>query len=200
MRASATAAVVAGRVACARRGCTVEREQPNLVGQDIRLTVIHTSDIHSRLFPYNFVPNRVRSDYGLLPANAPFGGIARIATIVKRERARRRAARCGSTPATASRARRSSTCSRARPRCARSSLAGMDGAVVGNHEFDLGAKNLFEQIDNWAAVPAARRQLPVRRSAQPGRAARCATWSSRTRSSTSTASRSASSAWATGRR
>ena len=45
------------------------------------------------------------------------------------------------------------------------SLAGMDGAVLGNHEFDLGAKNLFEKIDNWAHVPAARGELRVGRSA-----------------------------------
>ena len=48
-----------GLVAGALAGCTVQRSQPNLVGQDIRLTVIHTADIHSRLYPYNFVPNTV---------------------------------------------------------------------------------------------------------------------------------------------
>ncbi|HEY0479566.1 MAG TPA: hypothetical protein VGD37_18730 [Kofleriaceae bacterium] len=67
-------------------GCTVHRDQPNLVGQDIRLTVIHTSDIHSRLFPYNFVPNTFDQGYGLLTSNAPFGGIARISTLVKQIR------------------------------------------------------------------------------------------------------------------
>src|SRR5688572_24950835 len=36
--------------------CTVQRDAPNLKGQDIRVTVLHTSDIHSRLFPYRFVP------------------------------------------------------------------------------------------------------------------------------------------------
>ena len=73
-------------VACLS-ACTVERQQPKLVGQDIRLTIIHTSDIHSRLFPYNFVPNSFDQDYGLLPANAPFGGVARISTLAKRIRA-----------------------------------------------------------------------------------------------------------------
>ena len=67
--------------------CTVEREQPNLVGQDVRLTFIHTSDIHSRLFPYNFVPNRFEREDGLLPINAPFGGIARISSIAQDVRA-----------------------------------------------------------------------------------------------------------------
>ena len=55
------------------------------------------------------------------------------------------------------------------------SLAGMDGEVLGNHEFDLGAKNLFEKIDNVVAVPAPRRELRVGRSARPRRSARCAT-------------------------
>ncbi|HLU65019.1 MAG TPA: bifunctional UDP-sugar hydrolase/5'-nucleotidase, partial [Kofleriaceae bacterium] len=30
------------------------------------------------------------------------------------------------------------------------SAMGLDAAVIGNHEFDLGSQNLFEQIDNWA--------------------------------------------------
>jgi 5'-nucleotidase len=32
-------------------------------------------------------------------------------------------------------------------------VAGLDGAVLGNHEFDLGAKNLFDKIDSWAGFP-----------------------------------------------
>ena len=67
-------------------GCTVTRETPKLVGQDVRLTLLHTSDIHSRLFPYNVVPTRTDRDFGLLPENAPFGGAARMATVVRQER------------------------------------------------------------------------------------------------------------------
>ena len=140
-------------VACALgAGCTVERPQPNLVGQDIRLTFIHTSDIHSRLFPYNFVPNRFERDYGLLAANAPFGGIARIATLAKNIRA------------TSSRSLwlDSGDCFQGAPvfnlfkgevEMRALSLAGMDGAVVGNHEFDAGVLNLYQQIDNFASYP-----------------------------------------------
>jgi 5'-nucleotidase / UDP-sugar diphosphatase len=130
-------------------GCTVTREPPNLVGQDVRLTFLHTSDIHSRLFPYQVVPTRFDQDYGLLPENAPFGGAARMATIVKRERAR---------------ARRSlwldsGDCFQGAPvfnmfkgeaEMRALSEMGLDAAVIGNHEFDLGSRNLFEQIDNWA--------------------------------------------------
>jgi hypothetical protein len=33
-------------------GYTVRKDPPDLVGQDIQLTIIHSSDIHSPLFPY----------------------------------------------------------------------------------------------------------------------------------------------------
>lgn len=150
MRLSAyivTAALLASQVSC-----TTQREQPNLVGQDVRVTIIHTSDIHSRLFPYHFVPNRFDQDYGLLPANAPFGGIARISTIANRERAK----------ASRSLWLDSGDCFQGAPvfnmfkgeaEVRSLSLAGMDGAVVGNHEFDLGSANLIKQIENWAQYP-----------------------------------------------
>jgi 5'-nucleotidase/UDP-sugar diphosphatase len=147
-----TAHALAALAALAAAGCTVTREQPNLVGQDVRLTVVHTSDIHSRLFPYTFVPNRFDRDYGLLPENGPFGGAARMATIIKRER--RAAARSLWLD--------SGDCFQGAPvfnkykgeaEMRALSLMGLDGAVVGNHEFDLGSRNLFEQIDNWAQFP-----------------------------------------------
>ena len=47
--------------------CTVKGQRPNLVGQDVRLTFIHTSDIHSRLFPYRVVPTTFDANYGLVP-------------------------------------------------------------------------------------------------------------------------------------
>ncbi len=147
-----TAHALAAMAALAAAGCTVTREQPNLVGQDVRLTVVHTSDIHSRLFPYTFVPNRFDRDYGLAPENGPFGGAARMATIIKRER--RAAARSLWLD--------SGDCFQGAPvfnkykgeaEMRALSLMGLDGAVVGNHEFDLGSRNLFEQIDNWAQFP-----------------------------------------------
>ncbi len=129
--------------------CTVEREPPNLVGQDVRVTLIHTSDIHSRLFPYTFVPNRFDEGYGLRYENRPFGGLARMATIAKRERAK----------AGRSLWLDSGDCFQGAPvfnmfkgeaELRALSAAGLDAAVIGNHEFDLGAQNLFEQIENWA--------------------------------------------------
>jgi len=133
-------------------GCTVQQPQPDLEGQDIRLTVIHTSDIHSRLFPYNFIPNTFDQDFGLLPANAPFGGIARISTLVQQIRA------------TSNRSLwlDSGDCFQGAPvfnefkgeaELRALTVAGLEGAVLGNHEFDLGAKNLFDKLDNWAGYP-----------------------------------------------
>ncbi len=144
------AAVLAAMLASV--GCTVHRSQPNLVGQDIRLTIIHTADIHSRLFPYTFVPNTFDQGYGLLTSNAPFGGISRISTLVKRIRA------------TSNRSLwlDSGDCFEGAPvfnefkgeaEMRALTVAGLEGAVLGNHEFDLGAKNLFQKIDNWASFP-----------------------------------------------
>lgn len=133
-------------------GCTVTREPPNLVGQDVRLTVMHTSDIHSRLFPYTFVPNRFDREDGLLPENGPFGGAARMATVIKESR--KQAARSLWLD--------SGDCFQGAPifnmfkgeaEMRALSAMGMDAAVVGNHEFDLGSDNLFTQIDNWAEYP-----------------------------------------------
>ena len=130
----------------------MEREQPNLVGQDVRLTIIHTSDIHSRLFPYNFVPNSFDQDYGLLPINAPFGGIARITTLVKRiRRTSNRSIWLDSGDAFQGAPVFNLFKGEAEMRAL--SLAGMDAEVLGNHEFDLGSKNLFEKIDNWSQFP-----------------------------------------------
>jgi 5'-nucleotidase len=144
--------VVVVAAVLASTGCTVQRSQPNLVGQDIRLTIIHTADIHSRLFPYTFVPNTFDQGYGLDPLKAPFGGIARIATLAK------------SIRASTSRSLwlDSGDCFQGAPvfnefkgeaELRALTVAGLDGAVLGNHEFDLGAKNLFEKIDNWAGFP-----------------------------------------------
>lgn len=132
--------------------CTVERTPPKLQGQDVRLTFIHTSDIHSRLFPYHFVPGRIDQDYGLIAGHGPFGGIARMAAIVKEQRAK----------AARSLWLDSGDCFQGAPvfnlyrgeaEFRALSEAGLDGAVIGNHEFDLGSNNLYEQMVAWAGFP-----------------------------------------------
>lgn len=68
--------------------CTVTKEQPALEGQDVRLTVLHTSDIHSRLMPYDLAPLKTDVDLGLGPDASPYGGIARMGALIRRERAK----------------------------------------------------------------------------------------------------------------
>jgi 5'-nucleotidase/UDP-sugar diphosphatase len=138
--------------ALALSACTVQKDQPDLTGQDVRVTVIHTSDIHSRLFPYAFVPGRIDRDFGLDPAEGPFGGIARIGYIVKQERAK----------ASRSLWLDSGDCFEGAPvfnqfkgeaEFRALTQLGLDAAVIGNHEFDLGANNLYEQIVSNAGFP-----------------------------------------------
>jgi len=132
--------------------CTVDRSQPQLVGQDIRLTIIHTSDIHSRLFPYNFVPNTFDQGYDLTPDHAPFGGIARIATLVKKFRSETdRSLWLDSGDAWQGAPVFNEFKGEAEIRAL--SLAGMEGEVLGNHEFDTGSQNLYQKIANWSQFP-----------------------------------------------
>src|SRR5262245_52185709 len=122
--------VLAAALGTGAAGCVVEPDQPDLVGQDIRLTFIHTSDIHSRLFPYDFKPNRFDSDDGLIVG--PFGGVARIATIAHQIR----------DTSARSLWLDSGDCFQGAPvfnifkgevEMRALTMAGMDGAVIGNH-------------------------------------------------------------------
>jgi len=97
-------------------GCTHTRESEDLRGQDVRLMLVHTADVHSRLLPYEYAPNLPDRNLGLLTlpgvcrsdsvcstdfgksctsdsdcsafTTATVGGIARMATVVARQRAR----------------------------------------------------------------------------------------------------------------
>jgi 5'-nucleotidase/UDP-sugar diphosphatase len=136
----------------AATGCLIDRDQPDLTGQDVRLTIIHTADIHSRLFPYNFVPNIFDQDYGLLPADGPFGGVARIATMVKRIRvSSNRSLWLDSGDAWEGAPVFNEFKGEAEIRAL--SLAGMEGEVLGNHEFDLGTQQLVTELDQWSQFP-----------------------------------------------
>jgi len=149
-------------------GCTVQRPVPNLAGQDVRVTIIHTSDIHSRLFPYRFVPNRTDQDLGLKSGKGPYGGISRIGAIVKRERA----------AAGRSLWLDSGDCFQGAPifnvykgeaEMRALSELGLDAAVIGNHEFDLGANNFYEQVVTWSAFPLLAANYYFEDPSEPGK-------------------------------
>lgn len=71
--------LIAASVATFATGCLWQKESPDLKDKDVRLTILHTSDIHSRLLPYDLAPLKTDRDLGLIPEAAPFGGAARLA-------------------------------------------------------------------------------------------------------------------------
>lgn len=118
---------------------------------EVNLTVLHTSDIHSRLFPYDQVITQVDATLGLgeIGSVANIGGVARMAYVLNRERAR--SGRVIHVD--------SGDCFQGapifnyfsgEPEMRALSAMGMDAAVLGNHDFDRGAQNLATQIQRWS--------------------------------------------------
>jgi 2',3'-cyclic-nucleotide 2'-phosphodiesterase (5'-nucleotidase family) len=130
----------------------MEGQNIDLGGQEVRLTLLHTSDIHSRLIPYDFAPLKTDTDLGLIPEAGPFGGATRMAAVLKRERAR--AERVLHLD--------SGDCFQGAPIFNVNSgeaefrfLSGvrLDAAVIGNHEFDAGLLNFVEKARDFATFP-----------------------------------------------
>jgi 5'-nucleotidase/UDP-sugar diphosphatase len=120
----------------------------------VRLTLIHTSDIHSRLFPYDLQILQVDSELGLgtLGEVKNVGGVARVSYVVNRERAR------------ADRVLHLDSGDifegapifnffHGEPEARAESMMGTDAMVIGNHEFDRGAVNAARQLQQWASFP-----------------------------------------------
>ena len=138
--------------ALASSACTYEGPAPRLGHEDIHLTLLHTADWHSRLFPYDFTVGQVDETLGLVPDNGPFGGAARMSHLLQRERAR------------SSRVLHldSGDCFQGAPifnfyggeaETRALSESGVDAMVIGNHEFDAGGENFARQMFNWADFP-----------------------------------------------
>ena len=142
--------LVFGAAACC--GCAERTDDPVLDGQTVRISFLHTADIHSRLLPYDMTVLASDRDLGLLQENAPFGGVARIAHIIQRERAR--AERVVYVD--------SGDCFQGAPifnvfhgaieQRALSQLR-PDAVVIGNHEFDEGLWTLVRQLRSYATYP-----------------------------------------------
>jgi len=129
--------------------CLWQGEAIDLTGIDTRVTFLHTSDIHSRLFPFQLAPNAGDRGLGLDEANAPFGGAARLGYLVRRERAR--GARVLHVD--------SGDCFQGapifnndfgEPEMRFLTVIGADAVVIGNHEFDAGVTNLTDKLANFA--------------------------------------------------
>lgn len=132
--------------------CLYEGESPDLTGQDVRMTFMHTSDVHSRILPYEHDPLYTEEQLGLLPGRGRYGGIARMAYVVKRER--QKAGRSlwldsgdlfQGAPIF--------NLFRGEPEVRAISMAGVDAMALGNHEFDMGPTNVLDQFAWYADFP-----------------------------------------------
>lgn len=134
-------------------GCHIfETEQPELWGRQIPLTILHTSDIHSRLLPYDFRPNKTDQDLGLRTDTGPYGGISRIGALIERERARaQRVVHLDSGDCFQGAPIFNANNGEVEVRWL--SLMKADAVVVGNHEFDAGVRNLAKQYADWGTYP-----------------------------------------------
>lgn len=135
-------------------GDGIERPCPDGKPCQVNLTILHTSDIHSRLFPYEQMITQVDATLGLGELNtvANIGGVARMSYILQRERAR--AGRVIHLD--------SGDCFmgapihnfyKGEPEVRAMSHFGADGVVIGNHEFDFGGQNLANQMQRWGNFP-----------------------------------------------
>jgi 2',3'-cyclic-nucleotide 2'-phosphodiesterase (5'-nucleotidase family) len=130
----------------------MEGEDTDLSGQEVRLTLLHTSDIHSRLIPYDFAPLKTDTDLGLIPDVGPFGGATRMAAILKRERERsERVLHLDSGDCFQGAPIFNVNSGEAEFRFL--SRARLDAAVIGNHEFDAGLRNFVEKARDFATFP-----------------------------------------------
>ena len=133
-------------------GCTVKGSNPELKGKTVEITFIHTTDIHSRLFPYYMNPTISDKNLGLDPSEAPYGGAARIAYIVRKVR---KGAQRSLYIDTGDWFQGAPVFNifHGEPEVRVMGYMGLDVACVGNHDFDLGASNLAYQLGKWASFP-----------------------------------------------
>ncbi len=125
--------------------------QPNC---QVSLTLLHTSDIHSRLFDYDLLIQQTDANLGLgtLGDVKTVGGIARVSYVINRERAR------------ADRVLHLDSGDiwqgapifnyfHGEPEVRAQSQIYPDAMVIGNHEFDDGALNVATEFMRWANFP-----------------------------------------------
>ncbi len=149
-------------------GCESSSPPTQLHGQ-VHLTLLHTSDIHSRLFPYNFQIGQVDAGLGLgeVDSITNVGGVARISHIIGRERAR--SGRVLHIDG--------GDCFQGAPvfnffageaEIKSLSSMGVDAMLIANHEFDTGARNLGTQLQKWANFPALAANYQLEDPSMPG--------------------------------
>ncbi len=129
-------------------GCTYDGGGAVPPGVNTRFTFLHTADLHSRLLPFELVPNVTDENLGMHPDNVPFGGGARLGYLIRRERARAdRVLHLDSGDPFQGAPIFNENLGEAELRFL--ALMGVDGMALGNHEFDAGVPNLVRQLSRW---------------------------------------------------
>ncbi|MBW2529397.1 MAG: metallophosphoesterase, partial [Deltaproteobacteria bacterium] len=134
-------------------GCGDGSPRERLQGQ-VLLTILHTSDIHSRLLPYNLQIGHFDAQLGLGENRTiqNVGGAARLSYVLQRERARTsRSLYLDSGDVFQGAPIFNYYDGEAEFRVLKA--MGLDATVIGNHEFDKGGLNLAEQAQKWANFP-----------------------------------------------
>ncbi len=132
--------------------CNIHTNQPDLTGKTVSITFIHTTDIHSRLYPYYMVPNIPDQNLGLDKDDGPYGGAARMAYVIRRERAKANRSLYIDTGDWFQGAPVFNVF-HGEPEIRVMDYMGLDVACIGNHDFDLGRTNLEDQLASWASFP-----------------------------------------------
>lgn len=143
---------VAVAVCVALVGCNITTPHPNLDGQDIRVTFVHTTDIHSRLIPYAMKVPQTDKNLGLADENGPFGGIARIAHIARSIRGGVERSLHIDTGDSFQGAPIFNVF-QGEVEMKALSLMGVDVMAIGNHEFDSGEPNVADKIARFSSFP-----------------------------------------------
>lgn len=133
-------------------GCTVRTDLYDLDGHDVELVFMHTGDIHSRLVPYPLDVGEVDAQLGLLQENGPFGGIARLSTIIRQERDNNERVAYVET-GDAFQGAPIFNVFAGEPEFMALTQLGVDAFAIGNHEFDNGSAHLVSQARAFANFP-----------------------------------------------
>lgn len=154
MLAAAFVTLAAAEPGCTSGGSGPQSPCPEGQTCQVGLTILHTSDIHSRIFPYDLQILQVDSELGLgtLDEVKNVGGDARVSYVVNRERARAdRVLHLDSGDIFEGAPVFNFFNGEPEARC--ESMIGTDAMVIGNHEFDDGAINAVRQLTKWADFP-----------------------------------------------
>ncbi len=162
-------AILAAAVGALSPTSCVDQAKPTQLKGQVHLTLIHTGDVHSRLFPYNYQVPQTDAQLGLgtLDSIVDVGGVARMSYVVGRERARSgRVLHLDGGDVFQGAPVFNFFHGEAEVRAL--AAMGTDAMVVANHEFDEGAKNLGTQLQNWANFPVLAANYELEDPSQPG--------------------------------